>query len=66
MKNLRKSTVFQGLEKVQAPRLEQLGPQSHAREGSGQPKLHRTGPPEGSGHYFLGLLDDVAAKVTIS
>ncbi len=34
-KNLRKSTVFQGLER---PRLEPLGPKSRAQEGSRQPK----------------------------
>ena len=58
--------VFQGSERVQAPKLEPLGPQSRAREGSGQPKLLRTGPPEGSGHLFLDLLDDFIAKVAIS
>ena len=58
--------VFQGLERVQAPKLEPLGPQSHAREGSGQPKLQRTGPPEGSGHSFFAFLQDFTAKVAIS
>ena len=38
MKNLRKSMVFEGSERVRAPKLEPLGPQSRAREGSGQPK----------------------------
>ena len=38
MKNLRKTKVFEGSERVQAPKLEPLGPQSRAREGSGQPK----------------------------
>ncbi len=37
MKNLRKSVVFQGLERVWALKLEPL-PQSRAREGLGQPK----------------------------
>ena len=33
MKNLRKSMVFEGSERVRAPKLEPLGPQSRAREG---------------------------------
>ena len=65
MKNQKKSTVFQGLERVQAPKLEALGPQSRAREESGHNDLEQ-GPPEGSGHSFLGLLDDFTAKVAIS
>ena len=38
MKNLRKTTVFEGSERVQAPKLERLGPKSRAQEESGQPK----------------------------
>ena len=52
MKNIRKTQVFQGLERVRAPKLEPLGPQSRAREGSGQPKRRRTRLPEGSGQAF--------------
>ncbi len=39
MKNIRKSSVFQGLERVQAPKLEALGPKSHPQKGSGLPKV---------------------------
>ncbi len=52
VKKLRKTVVFQGLERIRAPESEPLGPKSRAQEGSGQPKLPRTGPPEGSGHSF--------------
>ncbi len=38
MKNFRKTKVFEGSERVHAPKLEPLGPQSRAREESGQPK----------------------------
>ncbi len=48
MKNLRKNMVFEGSERVRAPKSEALGPQSRAREGSGQPKRRRTRLPEGS------------------
>ena len=38
MKNLRKSMVFQGLERVRAPKSEPLGPKSRAQRGSGRAK----------------------------
>ncbi len=58
--------VFQGLERVRAPKSEPLGPKSRAQRGSGWAKDVRTGPPEGSGLSFGGLLDDFIAKVAIS
>ncbi len=49
-----KQIIFQGLERVWAPKLEALGSQSHAREGSGQPKWPRKAPQVGSDHQTLG------------
>ena len=43
MKNIRKTQVFQGLQRVRAPKLEPLGPQSRAQRVSGRPKWPRTG-----------------------
>ncbi len=54
MKTVRKTVVFQGLERVRAPKLEPLGPQSRAREGSGQPKRRLKAQQEGSEQQKLG------------
>ncbi len=43
MKKHRKSMVFQGLERVQAPKLEALEPQSRARRRSERPKIASEG-----------------------
>ena len=66
MKNLRKSIVFQGLERVRAPKLEPLGSKSRAQRGSGRAKGASDRAAEGSGLSFGGLLNDFIAKVAIS
>ena len=62
MKNFKKSVVFEGSERVRAPKLEPLGPQSRAREGSGQPKRRRKAQQEGSEQQKLGRSGPVVCQ----
>ncbi len=43
MKNIRKNVVFEGPERVRAPRLEPLGPKSRGRRRSERPKIASEG-----------------------
>ncbi len=47
MKNLRKSKVFEGSERVRAPKLERLGPKSRARRRSERPNIAPEGQVRG-------------------
>jgi len=47
MKNIRKSMVFEGSERVRAPKLERLGPKSRARRRSERPNIAPEGQVRG-------------------
>ena len=47
MKNLKKSMVFEGSERVWAPKLERLGPKSRARRRSERPNIASEGQVRG-------------------
>ncbi len=58
--------VFKGLRGSGRPSRSHLGPKVAPKGGQDGQKVPRTGPPEGSGLSFGGLLDDFIAKVAIS